>query len=173
MEIIKCTLSDWDRVTDFYNNVVDYLISTINYPRWVRDGYPSRKSVKRAIDRGDQFACIDDGKVVGGFILNDDPMGDYGVGDWEKDLNTGEFLIIHTLATAPDTYKKGIGRFMIEFCIDYAKEKGYKALRLDVVPGNEPAIKLYKKLGFTFAGEKDLGKNLEAIPTFELYELNF
>ena len=173
MEIIKCTLSDWDRVTDFYDNVVDYLIRTINYPKWVKDGYPSRKSVRRAIERNDQYACIDNGKVVGAFILNDDPMGCYDVGDWTCNLKEGEYLIIHTLATDPETYQKGIGKYMVNFCIDHAKENGYKAVRLDVVPGNEPAVRLYKKLGFTYAGEKDLGKNLEAIPTFELYEYNF
>lgn len=172
MEIIKCTIEDWDRVAAFYDKVTDYLVKNINYPKWVPDGYPSRKSVGRAIERGDQYACIDNGEVVGAFILNDDPMGNYDVGDWLVELKEGEYLIIHTLATDPQAYQKGVGRYMVDFCIEAARKGGYKAVRLDVVPGNAPAVRLYEKLGFTFAGEKDLGKNLAAIPTFELYEFN-
>ena len=41
-----------------------------------------------------------------------------------------------------------------------------------MVPGNLPAISLYQKYGFTFAGTKDLGRDLEEIPMFELYERN-
>ena len=66
----------------------------------------------------------------------------------------------------------GIGSRMVQYCIDYAKASGYKAVRVDVVPSNIPACKLYEKHGFTFAGEKDL-ERFVYIPTFVLYELNF
>ena len=62
---------------------------------------------------------------------------------------------------------------MVKYCIDYAREHGFKAIRLDVVPENIPARRLYERLGFTFAGEKDLKRDIEDIPTFALYELNF
>ena len=170
MQIIKCTAEDLDRVAAFYDKVTEHLVNNINYPKWVPGKYPGKKSVGLAIDRDDQYACIDNGEVVGAFILNDDPMGDYSVGEWKKELNDDECLVIHTLASDPEAYQKGVGRYMVEYCIDEAAKNGYKAVRLDVVPGNEPAIKLYRKLGFTFAGEKDLGRNLKKIPTFELYE---
>ena len=62
---------------------------------------------------------------------------------------------------------------MVDKGIDIAESKGYKAIRLDVVPDNIPAINLYKNKGFTFAGVKDLSRNIEDIPLFGLYELNF
>lgn len=170
MHIIKCTMEDLDRVSAFYDRVTDYLAKNINYPKWVPGKYPGRKSVGIAISNDCQYACIDNGEVVGAFILNDDPMGDYGVGEWRMDLEEGEYLIIHTLATDPEASGRGVGKYMVEYCIDVARKGGYKAVRLDVVPGNVPAVRLYEKIGFTFAGEKDLGKNLKAIPTFELYE---
>lgn len=40
-------------------------------------------------------------------------------------------------------------------------------------PSNTPARRLYEKIGFTFAGEKDLLRGIEDIPEFALYELNF
>ena len=62
---------------------------------------------------------------------------------------------------------------MVEFCIEKAKNEGYKAVRLDIVPENIPAKRLYEKAGFKYAGEKDLNRGFEDIPTFQLFELNF
>ncbi|MBR2955616.1 MAG: hypothetical protein IKC54_00275 [Clostridia bacterium] len=50
---------------------------------------------------------------------------------------------------------------------------GYKGVRVDVVPGNFPARNLYEKMGFTYAGEKDLNRGYDHIPTFQLLEYNF
>ena len=44
---------------------------------------------------------------------------------------------------------------------------------MDVVPDNYPAQKLYTRLGFTFAGEKDLERGIPEIPAFRLFEYNF
>lgn len=41
-----------------------------------------------------------------------------------------------------------------------------------VVPGNVPAIRLYEKMGFTYAGTADLLRGIEDIPLFDLYEMN-
>lgn len=67
----------------------------------------------------------------------------------------------------------GIGGYMVERCIGLAMSSGYKAIRIDVVPDNIPAINLYEQKGFTFAGTKDLLRNIDGIPLFSLYELNF
>lgn len=172
MNIIKCEKQHLDMVSDFYADVVEYLSSHINYPKWTSE-YPCRKSVKCAIGKNEQYACIDDGAVVGAFILNDNPQGSYELGEWGQDLKNGEYLVIHTLAAAPDKSRRGIGGFMVDFCINKAKNDGFKAIRLDVVPDNIPAIQLYNRKGFTFAGEKDLQRGIDDIPVFGLYELNF
>lgn len=171
--IIKCDESHLDTLITFYNEVVDYLNSTVNYCRWVRDGYPARKSISRAITKGTQYLCLCGGKAVGAFILNDDPMGDYDKGNWKQNLNEGEYMVIHTLAVSPFSSHKGVGQFMVKYCLEEAKNQGFKAVRLDVVPGNIPAENLYEKTGFTSAGIVDLGKGIETIPRFSLYEFNF
>lgn len=173
MKIQKCEMSDLEAVAALYDKVTLHLTKTINYPKWRYGEYPSIKSVKKAISDGVQFMCVEDNVVLGAFILNINPEGAYEKGDWKIDLNKGEYLIIHTLAVNPDLSKQGVGRFMVNYSISHAKEHGFKAIRLDVVPENIPARRLYEKLGFTYAGEKDLGRNIADIPTFALYELNF
>lgn len=79
-------------------------------------------------------------------------------------------MVIHALAVDPDSARTGIGKRMVEFCMKYAKDNGFKALRLDAVPKNTPARRMYERLGFGFAGEKDLKRYETGIPSFALYE---
>ena len=173
MVIRKCKESDFSLVDKFYQEVVDYLVETINYPRWTPNVYPCARSVKHAILKGEQYGAFINGKVVGAFIFNSDPAGDYDAGEWQKNLYLGEYAVIHTLATHHKEYGNGIAKQMVLYCLNLAKELGFKGVRLDVVPDNFPAIRLYKNLGFNFAGEKDLKRGIEEIPTFYLFEYNF
>ena len=174
MIIKKCDLSHLNILTEFYTEVVDYLVKTVNYPRWMPGVYPCKQSIEKAIRNGFQYGAFDlNGNILGAFVFNDDPDGNYDVGDWKITLKSGEYMVIHTLATRIDSYGKGVATQMVKFCIDKAKARGYKAIRLDVVPDNYPAIKLYQKCGFVFAGEKDLQRGFEHIPTFCLYGIDF
>lgn len=172
MEIIKCEKKHLEQVSDLYKRVVKYLEETINFPKWSED-YPCRETVLSSILCGEQYACVEDGRVIGAFVLNENPDGNYDVGDWTKTLTQGDYLVIHTFAVHPSAKGKGIGGYMVDFCIHTAKHTGYKAIRLDVVPDNIPAINLYKRKGFAFAGQGDLSRGIEDIPVFDLYEMNF
>ena len=173
MEILHCTKEHLDTAAAFYTEVTAYLAAHINYPKWTHGAYPARESIRTAIGKGGQYLCMDGGKAVGGFILNADPEGAYEYGDWELSLEKGEYMVIHALAVSPDAYGRGIAQHMVDFCLQTAKERGFPALRLDVVPDNHPARKLYEKMGFRFAGERDLLRNIDAIPKFALYEKVF
>lgn len=170
MKIIKCNLSHLEKVTELYDKVTLYLERNINYPKWVYGVYPGRDSVKLVIEQGVQYMCLEGKEVVGAFIFNDNPQGNYEKGHWSIPLHQGEYMVIHTLATDPTIAGKGIGTFMVEQCIQMAKDSGYKGVRLDVVPDNIPAIKLYEKCGFQFTGLEDLERDIEEIPLFSLYE---
>ena len=172
MEVIHCKDEHLDLVSDMYSSVVRHLLEHINYPNWSM-AYPCRESVREAIAQGGQYACVENGSVLGAFVLNDNPGGNYEAGDWRVSLRQGEFLVIHTLAVAPSAGRRGIGGYMVDCCIALARRKGYRAIRLDVVPGNVPAQRLYQGKGFTFAGARDLLRGIDEIPLFELYELNF
>lgn len=170
MDIIKCELCHLDALTELYDNVTAHLVSHINYPKWTPGIYPGRESIETAIMQGVQYGCFEGEKAVGAFILNEDPQGDYEAGEWITDAVEGEYLVIHTLASDPEMYRSGIGKQMVSYAIQTAKALDKKAVRLDVVPDNEPARKIYEKMGFQFAGEKDLKRDIEEIPVFALYE---
>lgn len=171
--IKKAQAHHLNALVDFYNEVLDYLEKTVNYPKWTPGEYPCKNTIEEVIKKGEQYVAFNQNKIVGAFVFNSDGGGDYSVGEWSKQLNDKEYAVIHTLATHPLFFGKGVAKQMVQFAIDSAKVQKYKAIRLDVVPTNFPAIKLYQSFGFTFAGEKDLKRGFKDIPTFCLYELNF
>lgn len=171
--ITKCTQQNLARVCQFYDDVVLYLTQHINYPKWMYKEYPSDQSVALATASNTQYFCEREGRVVGAFVLNYDPQGNYQKGPWGKEIADGDYLVIHSFATHPDFYRQGIAEEMLNFCIAEAQRRNVPAIRLDVVPTNTPARAFYEKHGFTFIDELDLDRGYEEIPTFCLYELNF
>ena len=171
MEFTRCDNTYFQETKDMYHRIVQTLRATVNYPKWGVH-HPSDDDLKSALDNGELYICLDGGKVVGAVVLNEDPVGNYDVGDWQRDLTVGEYLVIHLLTSDPEYRGKGIGAFLIDNCVELARQGGYKAVRLDVVPGNDYAIRIYLNKGFTYAGTKDTGLGVKAIPLFELYEKN-
>ena len=168
---IRCRAEHYDAVTAMYARVLTELERTVNYPKWTKD-HPGREYVKAAIEKGEQFACVANGEMLGAVVLNGDPEGNYAIGHWSRDLPDGAYLAVHILAVDPAWKNRGVGGFLVDGAIAYAKEQGYRAIRLDIVPENLPAKRLYTSKGFVSAGRMDLRPELKEIPIFELYELN-
>lgn len=169
--IRKSTESDIQKLGAFYDDVVHHLVQTgSNYPKWRYQDYPSEKSVRKMTSEGSQYICLLDGVICASFVMNDNPNGDYEKGAWQLSLKRGEYAVIHALAVSPSFFGRGIGSAVCRYCIDIARKMHYKAVRIDVVPTNIPAIRLYRKMGFAEMGTVDLGRNNPDIPFFTLME---
>jgi ribosomal-protein-alanine N-acetyltransferase len=57
-------------------------------------------------------------------------------------------LHIGNIAVAPAVRRRGIGRRILEHCLDDARARGIEIATLEVRVSNDPAIALYEKLGF-------------------------
>ena len=172
MKIQICREADVAAAGAFYDGVVLWLDHHINYPKWMYKIYPSESWVKQMTETGEQYICVDGKKIVGAFVLNADPQGNYRKGNWSLDLPDGDYMVLHALAIDPELQGRGLGAEVVRFCTEKAKAEGYKALRLDIVPGNIPAKKLYEKTGFRYVVDADLERGIAHIPTFSLFELN-
>ena len=172
MIIRKCETKDIERCGEFYDKVVAYLDAHINYPKWMYKQYPSVAWAKEMTAEGSQYICLEGDDIVCAFVLNTDPQGNYEKGHWSQTLDEGSYLILHALAVDPACQGQGVGAEVLKWCEAYATDNGFKALRIDIVPSNTPAQRLYEKNGYTFAGEVDLDRGYEHIPTFCLYEKN-
>lgn len=169
MEIILCGDNNLEELVEFYNNIVLYLDKTINYPKWVYGHYPCKQSIQEDLNKKEQYACVENDKIIGAFVLNEDPKGKYENGNIQ--FKRGEYLVIHTLATDYRYFRKGIATKIIQYCIEKAKKEGYKAIYADIEPTNIPSRNLFKKLGFSHIGDFDLERTFTPIPLFSIYEL--
>ena len=73
---------------------------------------------------------------------------------------------ITNVAVFPEYRRQGIGEALICELIKRARERGCEILSLEVRVSNDPAIKLYEKLGFSIAGKR---KNFYTEPREDAY----
>ncbi len=74
--------------------------------------------------------------------INDCTAGFLGIWDEENKIH------VINVTVHPQYRRKGIGRHLVAFAINYAKEKGKKEIYLEVRKTNIFAIKLYESMGF-------------------------
>ena len=172
-EIRKCTQADIARTGRFYDSVVLWLDEHVNYPRWIYGVYPSESSVRTMAEAGAQYICVNGETILGAFALSTEPQGSYRKARWSRELADGSFAVLHALAIEPRMQRQGLGAEMIRFCVDRARAEGCQAIRIDVVPTNLPARRLFEKNGFSYVGDVDLELSIGDIPAFSMYELNF
>ena len=63
------------------------------------------------------------------------------------------------IAILKEYWGLGIGKALMEACIECAKDAGYTQLELNVVAENERAVALYRKMGFVEYGRNPRGFN--------------
>ena len=170
MIIRKCREKDIEEAGAFYDRTVLYLEEHTNYPKWTYGSYPSEGYVREMYSRGNMYLCFRDGDIAAAFVLDDDPEDEFANGTWPTGLRNGEYLVIHAMAVDRSAGRSGIGTEILGFCEREARDKGYRALRVDVVPDNHPAKAFYEKNGFVYTGDADLKRGIEYIPLFSLYE---
>lgn len=79
-----------------------------------------------------------DGKIMGG-------AGIFPTEGLPK--HTCELVKMYLL---PEARGKGLGKQMINLCMELAKEKGFEQMYLETMPELTKAIDIYEKFGFTF-----------------------
>ncbi len=82
------------------------------------------------------FVAELDGKLVGGSGIK------LLTGD------SGEICELQKLYINSDIRGLGIGKSLVEKCLEFAKNSGYKKCYLETFPNMDAAISLYKKFGF-------------------------
>lgn len=143
------TFEDGPEVSTFFTTThgeTDYLLS---YPEEsTRDDEKQSNYLKETAesDREIELLAIVDGKVVG-------MAGFHAIGSKYKVRHRAEFGI----TVSKDYWGQGIGKAVMNACIECAKEAGYIQLELDVVADNTRAIELYKKLCFIEFGRNPKG----------------
>ena len=91
-----------------------------------------------------------------------------------KEMNDSDYTIpnhrvyVSRLIVKKECRRKGIGKMLVEFITDKAKELGYSEMSIGVDLDNYPALTLYVDAGFNkviFIGKDEQGKYVKLLKT--------
>ncbi|MGN1164599.1 MAG: GNAT family N-acetyltransferase, partial [Candidatus Ornithospirochaeta sp.] len=97
----------------------------------------------------------EDGEIVSAVAVTFFQGEDYHSASWAISLNDDEVAVLHLLAVSPERQGAGIGRKTVEDAVEMARKRGMKAVRLDALATNSPALSLYASLGFETRGREN------------------
>ena len=81
-------------------------------------------------------------------IQNDHIVGGCGIKQLKS--SASEICELQKLYLLKESRKLGIGKLLLEKCLDFAKKSNYKQCYLETFPNMDAAISLYKKYFFRF-----------------------
>jgi ribosomal-protein-alanine N-acetyltransferase len=104
-----------------------------------KDPYPPRLLLYYLRLSQDLFiACRSEGRIVG-----------YAIGIIENFGSTGHIV---SICVHSDYRRRGVGRRLMEILEELFRAKGAMETKLEVRVSNEPAINLYRSMGYTIVG---------------------
>ena len=94
-----------------------------------------------------------------------DPVGMVAV--YEEDDESARLI---AMWVAPPARKQGVGIALVNAVFEWARDRDFEAITLDVADDNKPAVALYKKIGFEATGQT---RPLPSAPDRRVAEYSF
>ncbi len=170
IRITKANPADFESVRSFYHTHIDQSQDSPFDIGWKKGIYPSDTYLREALASGELFVGIMDEQIISAMILDHHCNADYEKAQWTRLAKPEEVLVIHALGVLPAWSGHGIGKAMVDAALKMAKAVGCKAMRLDVLRGNVPAVKLYTRAGFCLVDTLSMFYEDTGWTEFELYE---
>lgn len=161
---------DLAAVTALYDGVIETFQAQTGNNGWQKGVYPTEEHFRKAIQAGTLYVGELEGDLAAGMIITQGTDKSYGDAPWRVNAADEETAVIHTLGVAPRFGGRGVALEMIEGAAALARERGWKALRLDVLEVNIPALRLYERAGFEYIETKKIWYESTGLANFLLYE---
>ena len=141
-------LNDLDAVLDIVAKTIE-VMRTENNLQWTEE-YPALSHFISDVDEKSLYVYEKDGEVIGFICVNQKEEPAYAGLTWSQDPPC---FVMHRMAVMPSARREGVGRKLIAFAENYAKERGVCYLRTDTFSKNTGMNILFKKCGFKKTGE--------------------
>lgn len=168
--IRKAREEEFEAERQFYHAVTDDMRSYDYDIGWEKDVYPSPSFLYASISNGELFVAVVNEEIVAAMVVNHECNEGYQKVNWKQTLNNGQFTVIHALCVATKMSGHGIAKAMVRHAIDYSRQMGMKAVRLDVFEGDVPASHLYQSQGFIYQGSTAMYYPDTGWTNFDLFE---
>ncbi|MBO4918578.1 MAG: GNAT family N-acetyltransferase [Erysipelotrichaceae bacterium] len=140
-----------ERLYGFYNEIIDHQKYDAYGASWTKDVYPSKEDLKKHLEDDLFYVMEEEGRYVGAGCISLHEDENYLKAPWSLKLNENEIAVLHLLAIHPDFRGKGLSKKLLNHIIEDTSGK-VKAIHLDVINGNDMAVKMYEKVGFRSIG---------------------
>lgn len=146
LDIEKAKREDLPRILEIYAGARQKMAETGNPTQWT-DGYPAEELLKEDIARGELYKAVDQGALVGVFMLTAGPDDVYTKirGAW---LNDEPYLVIHRIAAREG---RGVAKAVFAWVM-----KRTANLRIDTHEDNAAMRHILETSGFRYVGELTL-----------------
>jgi GNAT superfamily N-acetyltransferase len=118
--------------------------------QWDAD-YPNRAVIAQDIDTETLFTYRTGNEILGIVVLNETQDVEYAQIPWSTS-ETDRNIVVHRLAVRPDQQRMGIGRKLMDFAEQWARDNQYDAIRLDTFSQNPRNQRFYLNRGYTDLG---------------------
>jgi len=169
--IRQANIGELSDVALFYCDFIASMRGSEFKPDWEMGVYPTEQLLENAIAEQTLFLAHADSRLAGAMIINHECEPDYANAKWQTDSAKDEVMIIHLLGVAPACQGKGVAKEMVASVIEMCAKNSIKAIRLDVLKKNIPAIKLYMSMGFQYIDTVNIFYEDTGFADFLLYEL--
>lgn len=117
-----------------------------NIFQW-NEHYPSLEVLQKDIENQELYVFKESNSVLGIIVITDNMDAEYQTVTWLTSSNSKN-LYIHRLATAPRIWGEGVGRKLMDFAENYAREHKFDSVRLDTFSQNKRNQKFYEQRGY-------------------------
>jgi len=130
-----------DVFIDYYNDLIGN-----KQARYMADLFLSEESIEKLIDQGAIFIVAEENNEILGF---------------SEYLLEENKVFLSKLYVSKNYRNQGIGKMMLDSCIEYSKENNIDTIYLTVNKNNTSSINVYKHCGFKIVDSvvNDIGNN--------------
>lgn len=148
MILIKLvTINELDRMDEIKKSAVSFMQS-LKIDQW-DENYPTRMHFHDDIMNKVLYGYYDDGILLGAVVLMDENDPPYEeLSNWTDDVS----FVIHRLIVDPNAQGRGIGKKLVNYAHELAREKGYKSMKVDTHLENYVMRNLLEKNGYYEVG---------------------
>jgi len=163
MIIRKAKPNELNQIMEVYQSCVKGMIE-LGIDQW-DESYPNKEVIKNDLEIGDYYIGILNDEIVSGIKIDTKQDPTYLTIDWEDKSNN--FMVVHRLSSKTSVWNQGVGKQMMEFAENLAKENGCVSMRLDTYVNNPKAIAFYIRLGYKQLGHINLKPHKDIYFCFE------
>lgn len=156
MIIRKATPRDYNEIRAFYHSVIDIMHGIEFDPAWEKDVYPSVEFLHTSLENGEMYVGQENGKIMAAMSVNNESNEGYLSVDWPVQLDFTQYYTVHALGVHPDYAGHGLGKQLVQYAVQLAKQNGMQAVRLDVLANNTPRLKMYQTVGFNVVARQTM-----------------